>query len=231
MDGSEKESEKMKSERQFKGVWISADLFLRTDLCPAEKLLLADIDSFTGRKSVYYKSNATIAKMLNVGETSVKKFIKHLIDLKEIEVVGFTGRMRYLKTVGIRLADRSNPTGSKPESDTKYSNEKLHRDLSNDKEPSAPGNNGQKKEQQTHELIRYYAEKHEQRRGFEPSINWAAWGAVFKRLQHAATPDAIKQVIDTFFAYKGRTKMSVYDFEKAFDNVYGYIVDKAKGRR
>lgn len=92
----------MKNERQFKGVLIDAETFLRTDLCPGEKMLLADIDSFTGNGSAFYKSNATVASFLKCSQRQVTRYIEHLLDLKLIEVAGFDGRKRYLKSASTK---------------------------------------------------------------------------------------------------------------------------------
>jgi len=47
-------------ERNFKGVWIAAEIWLDKDLTLVEKALLAEIDSFTGNGRSFMKSNDTI---------------------------------------------------------------------------------------------------------------------------------------------------------------------------
>jgi hypothetical protein len=42
--------------RAFKGVWICAAIFLDEKLTPAEKILLAEIDSLTTDEQGYYAS-------------------------------------------------------------------------------------------------------------------------------------------------------------------------------
>ena len=49
--------------RQFKGIWIPADIWLSKELKPIDKMLLADIDSFTGNGKAFYKSNDSDATM------------------------------------------------------------------------------------------------------------------------------------------------------------------------
>ena len=80
-------------------------------------------------------------------------------------------------------------------------------------------------------LIAKYKELHNEYRGFDPNINYGGAGAVFKRLLQNNTPELIEQVMFYFFSYNGRTNTTVYDLEKNFDHVYGYIHDKANGRR
>ncbi len=47
-------------ERNFKGVWIAAEIWLDKDLTLVEKALLAEIDSFTGKGRSFMKSKDTI---------------------------------------------------------------------------------------------------------------------------------------------------------------------------
>ena len=77
-------------ERQFKGIWIPAEIWLNMDLSAIDKILLADIDSFTGNGKMFYKSIATIAKELGVSESTIKRAIKALLDKNLIRVSGGT---------------------------------------------------------------------------------------------------------------------------------------------
>lgn len=77
-------------ERQFKGIWIPAEIWLNMDLSAIDKILLADIDSFTGNGKMFYKSNATIAKELGVSESTIKRAFKALSDKNLIRVSGVT---------------------------------------------------------------------------------------------------------------------------------------------
>jgi len=77
----------------------------------------------------------------------------------------------------------------------------------------------------------YFYAAYQKRRGYPPTRNWGAWGKTFKTLLRQADQETIEAVIDAFFAYDKRTRLSVYDFERAFDNVYGYLYDKVHGRK
>ena len=81
------------------------------------------------------------------------------------------------------------------------------------------------------QLSKHFRERYEFYRKHTPPVNHAAWGSVMKRLLGAYTPRAIEGVIEAFFQTPGRTKTSIYDFERAFPNVYGYLFDKASGKR
>lgn len=98
--------------RQFKGVWLPADIFLASSLSPLEKILWADIDSFTSEDGRFYKSNPVIAEQYGVGERSISRAIAHLksLDLIAVEVVG--GRQRTIRTRKIDGGGSPNWRGS-----------------------------------------------------------------------------------------------------------------------
>ena len=77
-------------ERQFKGVWIPAKIWLDTELTPTEKILLADIDSFTGNGKIFYKSNETLSKELHTSVSTVKRSVKALSQRNYISIKGTT---------------------------------------------------------------------------------------------------------------------------------------------
>jgi|TARA_R110000787_G_scaffold55416_1_gene127908 hypothetical protein len=85
-------------ERQFKGIWIPAHIWLRMDLTAIDKVLLADIDSFTGNGKLFYKSNATLTKELGVSESTVKRSVKTLSTLRLVELSGNT-RKRLIRSL------------------------------------------------------------------------------------------------------------------------------------
>lgn len=87
----------MMDDRQFKGVWIPADVWLDCDLSMTEKALLAEIDSFTGNGKSFYKSNETIVKEYQVSRSTIARAVKKLGKLGYIEVKT-DGRHRYLSS-------------------------------------------------------------------------------------------------------------------------------------
>ena len=64
--------------RAFKGVWICAAIFLDEKLTPAEKILLAEIDSLTSDDRGCYASNAHFAKRLGVTESRANHIVARL---------------------------------------------------------------------------------------------------------------------------------------------------------
>ena len=73
------------------------------------------------------------------------------------------------------------------------------------------------------ELIDYYFEAFKKTCGFPPTVSGGAWGKIFRRHLRVDTVDTIKAVIDEFFAYDKRTRFSIYDFDRSYDNVYGRL--------
>ena len=101
----------MKMERQFKGVWIPAEIWLDARLTLVEKALYAEIDSFSGNGKTFHKANETIQLEYGVSRPTISKAIKKLTDLGFIEAA-FDGRTRHLTV----QADRKIFTGSRKNS-------------------------------------------------------------------------------------------------------------------
>lgn len=81
--------------RQFKGIWIPAEIWLDRRMSLLEKALLAEIDSFTGNGKTFHKSNDTIMTEYNIGRSTISRAIKHLTDLGLISVRS-DGRGRHI---------------------------------------------------------------------------------------------------------------------------------------
>lgn len=98
-------------EREFKGVWIPAEIWLDARLTLVEKALYAEIDSFSGVGKSFHKSNETIQLEYGVSRPTISKAIKKLESLGFVEAK-FDGRMRHLTV----QADRKIFTGRGKES-------------------------------------------------------------------------------------------------------------------
>ncbi len=81
--------------RAFKGVWICAAIFLDEKLTPAEKILLAEIDSLTADDQGCYASNAHFAKRLGVTESRVNHVVARLTREGYIIRVCYDGRISH----------------------------------------------------------------------------------------------------------------------------------------
>ncbi len=93
-------------DREFKGVWIPAEVWLDTKLTLVEKALLAEIDSFTGAGKSFHKSNETIQVEYGISRPTISKAIKKLQGLGYITATS-DGRVRHL----VVQADRKIFTG------------------------------------------------------------------------------------------------------------------------
>jgi hypothetical protein len=81
--------------RAFKGVWICAAIFLDEKLTPAEKILLAEIDSLTTEDHGCYASNAHFAKRLGVTESRANHVVARLTREGYIVRVCYDGRISH----------------------------------------------------------------------------------------------------------------------------------------
>jgi Helix-turn-helix domain len=81
--------------RAFKGVWICAAIFLDENLTPAEKILLAEIDSLTTNEQGCYASNAHFAKRLGLTESRVNHVVARLTREGYIIRVCYDGRISH----------------------------------------------------------------------------------------------------------------------------------------
>jgi DNA-binding transcriptional MocR family regulator len=84
-------------ERNFKGVWIAAEIWLDKDLTLVEKALLAEIDSFTGNGKSFMKSNDTIQSEYGISRNTIGRSLRKLADRGFVEVT-FNGRVRCVTT-------------------------------------------------------------------------------------------------------------------------------------
>jgi len=97
--------------RQFKGIWIPAEIWLSKELKPIDKILLADIDSFTGNGKAFYKSNATIAEDLCVSVSTAKRAIKTLLTQNHINISGTTTTRVCTSLIGFKHLGQNEPKG------------------------------------------------------------------------------------------------------------------------
>lgn len=86
-----------KQQRDFKGIWIPAEIWLNDSLSFLEVILLAEIDSLAKDEGCY-ASNAYFAEFLGVSETYVSKAISSLTKKGLVYQAAFNGRNRILKT-------------------------------------------------------------------------------------------------------------------------------------
>lgn len=88
----------MADQREFKGIWIPREIWLDTRLNALDKVIFAEIDSFSAAGKVCFKSNAALAEFCQCSESKVSKTVSKLIELGYIKCVSFDGRKRYLQS-------------------------------------------------------------------------------------------------------------------------------------
>lgn len=85
--------------RKFLGIWIPREIWLRIDISPIEKILLAEIESLGKDNSGCYASNEYLCRFMQVKERVLQRMLAHLKDLGLIKTSSFDGRTRILETV------------------------------------------------------------------------------------------------------------------------------------
>lgn len=83
-------------ERQFKGIWTPAEIWLHPDLSIHQKMLWSEVNSFSSQEEGCWASNVYLAGFLGVTEGSLKNMLTKLRKMELIETVGFDGRNRFL---------------------------------------------------------------------------------------------------------------------------------------
>lgn len=84
-------------ERDFKGIWIPAHVWLDERLNALEKVILAEIDSLDGEHGCW-ASNDYISQFCQCSASKVSKAVSKLIELGYIRVESFNGRSRVLRS-------------------------------------------------------------------------------------------------------------------------------------
>lgn len=77
----------MKAERQFKGIWIPAEIWESNDLSIMEKVLLAEVESLSQKGKGCFASNAYLAKFFGVSERHISRYLGQLVAKNYIKIV------------------------------------------------------------------------------------------------------------------------------------------------
>lgn len=93
-------------ERDFKGIWIPASVWLDERLNALEKVILAEIDSLDGEHGCW-AGNDYISQFCQCSSSKVSKSVSKLIDLGYVRVESFNGRNRVLRSCLAKNARQS----------------------------------------------------------------------------------------------------------------------------
>lgn len=86
--------------RDFKGIWIPREIWLKDEISPEEKFLWAEIHSlFDPERGGCYASNEYLMKFMRVQERPLQRMLANLRKCGMIEQVSFDGRVRVIKAV------------------------------------------------------------------------------------------------------------------------------------
>ena len=86
------------AERDFKGIWIPAEVWLDERLNPLEKVILMEIDSLDCGDKGCYASNEYIAEFCQCSESKVAHAVTRLVELGYVSRKSFDGRQRILQS-------------------------------------------------------------------------------------------------------------------------------------
>lgn len=94
-------------ERDFKGIWIPADIWLDERLSTFDKIILMEIDSLDCSPNRCFAGNEHFSELCQCSERVVSASISKLLELGLIEKVSFNGRVRVLGSCLPKLDDAS----------------------------------------------------------------------------------------------------------------------------
>ena len=86
----------MEQERQFRGIWIPAEVWLDDELSAVDMIVLAEVNSLDGPDGCF-ASNEYLARFCHCSEKTISRSLDKLIEMGYIEVAAFNGRVRTLK--------------------------------------------------------------------------------------------------------------------------------------
>ena len=84
-------------ERDFKGVWITREIWLDSRLNAIDKVVLAEIDSLDNENHCN-ASNEYLSKFCQCSQKTITRSINKLIELGYIKVISFDGRHRIIES-------------------------------------------------------------------------------------------------------------------------------------
>lgn len=112
--------------RDFKGVWIPKSLWLNRKLTPLQKMLVAEIDSLSGKDGCN-SSNAYLAKFFSVTEGRMAHMVSELRAQGVIEDVSFNGRERRIR-IKADLSESNNAGGGSKQGRVVGTRHRLYRE-------------------------------------------------------------------------------------------------------
>lgn len=116
-------------DRDFKGVWIPADIWLDTRLSALDKIILAEIDSLDVRGRGCYANNEYIAEFCQCSVSKVSHSISLLTKAGYIVQEKSNGRQRVLKTRLSWGEPPEQPQQEPPKAAERKNNSQVYKDI------------------------------------------------------------------------------------------------------
>lgn len=89
--------------REFKGIWIPAEIWLDDRLNALDKVIFAEIDSYSNSERGCFAGNDYLASFCQCSESKISKTISKLIELGYVKRVSFDGRQRVLQSCIVKF--------------------------------------------------------------------------------------------------------------------------------
>lgn len=227
--------------RNFDGIWIPKEIYLRKDLGAIEKLLLVEISSLDCEHGCY-ASNQYLADFLQVSLATLKRAIQTLLEKNLIKKDGKHNNIRVLRVVHNPVdnceqecqkqipSEAQNEPQSKNKTNTRSS---LNSDIPVSEDTVISETSAQSATSPPFSgdviktLILDFAKKYAKRTGIRVVINWRWWGQAFSSYLRDHSPDEIRKVMDRFFTYEKRSQFGFNKFETAFNNLAPAVIGHA----
>ena len=129
-------------ERDFKGIWIPAEVWLDDRLGALDKMILAEIDSLDNGIDGCWASNDYLARFCQCSPRKVSDSVSNLIKCGYIVVKSFDGRNRVLRSC---MAKDASESSKNCESDTQNLRESILIENTNRDTDSAKPTSGSRK--------------------------------------------------------------------------------------
>lgn len=116
--------------REFRGVWITREIWLDKRLNALDKVILAEIDSLDNEEKGCTAGNEYLAEFCQCSERKVSAAIAKLIEYGYIKVESFNGRTRILRSRLAKIAKQSSKiceaAAQKMQHNNKYNNKNYY---------------------------------------------------------------------------------------------------------
>lgn len=89
--------------REFKGIWIPSQIWLDERLNALDKIIFAEIDSYSNSDKGCFAGNDYLASFCQCSESKISKTISKLIELGYVERISFDGRQRVLQSCLVKF--------------------------------------------------------------------------------------------------------------------------------